>query len=228
VPARADCRRSNRIVGLEFDHRPDDDSRCGKHLLEQGKLFQQFRVDALSCLIAGPQLISERLNHVIGRNRKVGYAALDHSEHGRENTTNGGHLVAFSIASGGQRIIMAEEFVRAVYEIDFQPPGSIKAWFLSPKERVSHLEAASGNSGSSLSETPQWQNQRRTLSARRNWSWKLTVHDGLQRRLNIYGEELWLRQALSASPGHCGHRAGSCKHLLCLVGNKYFALDNAG
>jgi hypothetical protein len=57
---------------------------------------------------------------VVGGNRDVGCAALNHAEHRSEDTADGRDFVAVLIACGRQRVIVAKEFVGAVYEMNFQ------------------------------------------------------------------------------------------------------------
>src|SRR6202035_2105608 len=61
--------------------------------------------------------------------RNVGCASLDHAEHRREHAAHGSNFAPILVACGGQRIIMAEQFVDAVYKINFQTQAPVgKAW----------------------------------------------------------------------------------------------------
>src|SRR6202035_3314324 len=61
--------------------------------------------------------------------RNVGCASLDHAEHRREHAAHGSNFAPILVACGGQRIIMAEQFVGAVYKINFQTQAPVgKAW----------------------------------------------------------------------------------------------------
>ena len=55
-------RRGERVVGLELDHRPDDDAHRGERVLERMELREQRRLDAGRGLVAGPQVVAERLD----------------------------------------------------------------------------------------------------------------------------------------------------------------------
>ena len=59
ITSRRHGRGRERIVRLEFDHRPDDDAGRRKRLFEQRKLRQQIRLDALTGFVAGPQSVSK-------------------------------------------------------------------------------------------------------------------------------------------------------------------------
>ena len=73
--------RGERVVGLELDHRPDGDSHGRERLLERLELREQRRVDARARLVPGPQVVAERLDHVVGRDADVRRAALEHLQH---------------------------------------------------------------------------------------------------------------------------------------------------
>ena len=77
-------------------------------------------LDAFSGLIPRPQLITERLDDVIGRNRNVGCAAFDHAQYRSKDSADGSDFVTLAIVCGRQRVVVPEEFVRAVYEVNFQ------------------------------------------------------------------------------------------------------------
>ena len=79
VVRRGDARgRGERVVGLELDHRPHGDAHRGERLLERLELRQQRRVDALPGLVARPQVVAERLDHVVGGDADVRRARLEH------------------------------------------------------------------------------------------------------------------------------------------------------
>src|SRR5262249_54165780 len=71
-------RRRERVVGLELDHRPDDDAHRGEPLLERVELPEQRPLHALGGLVAGPEAVAERLDDVVGRDAHVRRAALEH------------------------------------------------------------------------------------------------------------------------------------------------------
>ena len=91
----ATCRAGReRIVRLEFHHRPDDDAERRQRFFEERELREQVGLDARAGLVAGPQAVAERLDHVIGRDGDVRRAAVDHAEHGRDNAADGGDFGA--------------------------------------------------------------------------------------------------------------------------------------
>ena len=58
--------RSERIIGFELDHRPDDNAHRGERLLERMELRQQRALDAGAALVVCPKPIAKRLDHVVG------------------------------------------------------------------------------------------------------------------------------------------------------------------
>src|SRR5262249_3147979 len=48
------CRRGERVVGLELDHRPYDHTHRGERFLQRVELRPERRLDAFACLVAGP------------------------------------------------------------------------------------------------------------------------------------------------------------------------------
>ena len=60
------------VVRLELDHRPHRHPQRAQRLLERPGLGPQVRVDALARLVAGPELVAERLDHVVGGHADVG------------------------------------------------------------------------------------------------------------------------------------------------------------
>jgi len=60
-------------------------------------LRPEIGINALARLVSRPQVIAERLDHVVGRYGDVGDTAFDHAQDGREYAPDGGDLVAISI-----------------------------------------------------------------------------------------------------------------------------------
>ena len=108
------------IVGFEFNHRPDHHTGQPECLLEQWKLRQQVGIDASTSLVARPEIIAERLNHMIGGHGEVRDAGAEHSQHGSHDPSNCGDFTTGIVARGRQRVKVPEQFVRAVNQIDFQ------------------------------------------------------------------------------------------------------------
>ena len=59
-------RRGQRIVRLELHHRPHRHAERGERLLERLELGVERRVHALAGLVAGPEVVAERLDDVVG------------------------------------------------------------------------------------------------------------------------------------------------------------------
>ena len=67
-----------------------------------------------------PQAVAKRFDHVIGGDRDVSGALIDHPEHRGNNAANRGNLTPVFIACGWQRVIMPEQLVGAVNQMDVQ------------------------------------------------------------------------------------------------------------
>ena len=63
-----------------------------ERLFEQRELRQQVGLDAGAGLVAGPQLVAERLDDVIGGDADVRGAAGDHAEHRRDDAAHRARL----------------------------------------------------------------------------------------------------------------------------------------
>ena len=63
--------RSERIVGFELDHRPDDNAHGRERLLERMKLREQRALDPSAGLVVRPETIAKRFDHVIGGDAEV-------------------------------------------------------------------------------------------------------------------------------------------------------------
>ncbi len=137
--------RSERIIGFELDHRPDDNAHRRKRLLERMELREQRGLDAGAGLVVRPKPIAKRLDHVIGGDAEVRVAVLDHSIAKRLNHVVGGdakvngvalqHLenrlqyandravrTIFAFGKPAQPVKVAKQFVGTVNKIDDHNP----------------------------------------------------------------------------------------------------------
>ena len=112
------CRRGECIVSLELDHRPGDHAHRDQRLLERMELRPQRRLDALPGLVARPELVAERLDHVVGGNADVGRALLDHLEHRLQHTDHRAERPVAALSEAAQAVEMAEQLVGAVDQMD--------------------------------------------------------------------------------------------------------------
>ena len=87
-------------------------------LLERMKLRPQRRIDAVAGLVAGPELVTERLDDMVGGNAKMRGALLDHLQDGVEHARDGREGLVLSLVESAQAIEMAEELVGAVDEMN--------------------------------------------------------------------------------------------------------------
>ena len=63
--------RRQRVVSLQLDHRPDDDSHCDERFFQRMELGPQRRLDAFARLVVPPQIVAKRLDDVIGGHTDV-------------------------------------------------------------------------------------------------------------------------------------------------------------
>src|SRR5437764_1276093 len=80
--------RSERIIGFELDHRPDDNAHRRERLLERMELREQRGLDSDAGLVVRPKPIAKRLDHVIGADAEVRVAVLEHLENGLQYTND--------------------------------------------------------------------------------------------------------------------------------------------
>ena len=110
--------RSERIIGFELDHRPDDNAHCRERLLERMELREQRGLDAGTGLVARPKPIAKRFDHVIGGDAEVGVAALDHLEHGLQHADDSAVRAVLAFVEPAQPVEVTEELVGAVDEVN--------------------------------------------------------------------------------------------------------------
>ncbi len=108
---------AKRVVGLDLDHRPDAHAERGQHLFEQRELRPQRRLDALAGLVAGPQVVAERLDHVVGGHPDVRRAVVEHALHRGQHAAHRAHLHARRVARRRHGEVVPEELVGAVDEM---------------------------------------------------------------------------------------------------------------
>jgi hypothetical protein len=102
------------VVGLLLDHRPDANAKRLDRLLEQRELRQEIRVDPGTRLVEGPQLVAERLDHVVRSHPEVGGAVLEDREGGPQYPPDRAHLVAARVAMRRHGEEVTEQLVRPV------------------------------------------------------------------------------------------------------------------
>ncbi len=75
---------------------------------------------------------------MIRRNRDVGGAPADHSQHRRQNAADRAHLKTILVARGRQSVVMPEQFVSAVDQMNLQ--GAPPRTTLHEPQRCNQLE----------------------------------------------------------------------------------------
>jgi len=109
-----------RVVRLELDHGPDPHAERAQCVLERMKLREQLGLDARARFVAGPEIVAERLDDVVGRDAEVCGAALEHAEDRAQHADDGADFVAVRVGLPRHGIEVPEQLVRAVEEMNSQ------------------------------------------------------------------------------------------------------------
>ena len=111
-----------RVVGLELHHRPHGHPRGRQSVLQDRELALQVRVDALARLVGRPQLVSKRLDDVVGGDADVRGPLLEQRQHRAHHAPGGPHLlpVAVHVPRHGEEV--AKQLVGAVDQVDVHRP----------------------------------------------------------------------------------------------------------
>ncbi len=123
--------RSQRVVGFQLDHRPDDDAHRGERALQRLELSPQRRLDSLAGLVIGPQVVAERFDHVIGRDADMRGALLDHLQHGVQYAGDRPYGTIFAVGEAAKAVEMPVQLVRTVQQVDdqsFMPSSARTRW----------------------------------------------------------------------------------------------------
>jgi hypothetical protein len=116
--AEAERCGSERIVGLELNHRPDYNPQGSNRLLGQRELGQQLWGNTLTGLVAWEEAIAERLDHVIEGTGYVCSARFgEKHKQAVEQAKCGADFAAVESLSGRCSEVAAEKFVGAVYKV---------------------------------------------------------------------------------------------------------------
>ncbi len=118
-------RTGESVVGFDVDHRPHRDPERTEGVLQHRELREQLRVHALTGLVAGPELVAKRLDHVIGRDTDVGRTSFEHHQHGAHNAARRRHLHAVRVEVGRNGEVVTEQLVGSVDEVDLHGGASL-------------------------------------------------------------------------------------------------------
>ena len=117
IGGRERCGRGQGVVRLQLDHRPDRHAHRRQRLLERMELRLQRGVDAGAGLVAGPQIVAERLDHVVGGDADMRRAALQHlGDRAQHALDRAQRRVGAGCAAGA--VELAEQLVGAVDQVD--------------------------------------------------------------------------------------------------------------
>ncbi len=125
VRGEAAAGRRDRIVGLEFDHRPDDEAERPNRVLRDRELRQQLTRHPGRRLVAGEQVVPEGLDDVIGRAADVRRALL--AEEVEQLVDDAGHAGQVHAVAAERRrprgVVRPEQLVGRVDQVEPHSPG---------------------------------------------------------------------------------------------------------
>ena len=90
--------RTEGVVGLDLDHRPHGHAERRHASSSHGNCGLQLRVDPRTVLVAGPQVVAERLDDVVGGDADVGGTVAQHAHQRPQHAPGGADLVALGVA----------------------------------------------------------------------------------------------------------------------------------
>ena len=111
-------RGGKRVVGLQLDHRPHRHAHGGERFFQRVELREQCALHALARLVAGPEIVAEGLDDVIGRHTDVSRSRLDHLQHGVQHAGHGAEGRILALVEAAKAVEVAEQLVGAVDEMD--------------------------------------------------------------------------------------------------------------
>ena len=82
------------------------------------ELRAQRRLDAAAGLVAGPEIVAKRLDHVVGGDADVRRALLDDLEHRLQHADHGAERPVLALGEAAQAVEVAEQLVGAVDEVN--------------------------------------------------------------------------------------------------------------
>src|SRR5438046_2415670 len=91
------------------------------------KLRDERGLDAIARLVAGPEVVSERLDDMVGRHSDVRGARLEHLEHGLQHAGHGAEWPVLALRESPQAVEVAEQLVRPVDKMNDHCVGSARS-----------------------------------------------------------------------------------------------------
>src|SRR5262249_39955610 len=82
------------------------------------ELREERALDAVACLVAGPETVAERLNDVIGRHADMSCSRFNHLKHRLKDADHGAEGWVRALVESAQSVEVAEQLVGAVDEMD--------------------------------------------------------------------------------------------------------------
>ena len=111
-------RGRDRVVGFELDHRPHDEAERRGGALGELELVDEVRVETFAGLVAGEQVVAERLDHVIERDATVRDAPAAEQPPRLRRDARAAPTSRPSCCAGGAPNHARKQLVRAVEQMD--------------------------------------------------------------------------------------------------------------
>src|SRR5690606_1084878 len=111
-------RSRERVVTLELDHGPRHEPERAARVLDERKLGEQVGLDTLARLVAGVEIVAERFDDMVERDRDVRDVALsEQGQHRAQHAADGTDLAAVGARARRAAVIRAKQLERAVDEM---------------------------------------------------------------------------------------------------------------
>src|SRR5262249_23112928 len=106
------------VVRLDLDHGPHGDAHRGERLLQWIELRPERRLDAGARLVAGPQIVAERFDHMVGRDTDVRTTRLDRLQHSGQHPDHRPEWRVLAVRESANAVEVSKQLVRAVDQVN--------------------------------------------------------------------------------------------------------------
>src|SRR4030095_9049314 len=99
-------------------HGPYSHTHSSECFLERVELGEERGLDAVSCLVAGPDTVAKGLDDVIGRHTDVSGARLDHLQHRVQHTDDGAEGPILAFVEAAKAVEVAKQLGCGVHDMN--------------------------------------------------------------------------------------------------------------
>ena len=104
------------------------------------ELCEECRLDPFAGLVPGPEIVSERLDDVIGRDADVRRSLFEHLKHGLQHADHGAERTILPFVEAAQSVEVPKQLIRAVDDVhDHVPPP--RAFDVRRSDRATRLHS---------------------------------------------------------------------------------------